>query len=275
MQLKNNSLFLTVALMLGMALVAFVPATLQAQQQVRITGGPTLDTVNSNSVFITWSTSLPSSSRVWWSKDKNNLTHLAEGPESGQTSHRVEILNLEPNTTYYFTVESGQTRGTKAENEAETPNVYSFTTTAPGQSKRNQTPQVAEAGTVAGNLENGKVQITNGPIIEAAFGNSARIAWSTNIPGSTRVNYGTDINNMNQLAEAPWGQGGRTHRVELGTLRATSIASRRQLKVASLGELTIHSKCANHQEEWEQGRRGCRPFLCTLARQDKDDPRRL
>ena len=58
MQLKNNSLFLTVALMLGMALVAFVPATLQAQQQVRITGGPTLDTVNSNSVFITWSTSL-------------------------------------------------------------------------------------------------------------------------------------------------------------------------------------------------------------------------
>ncbi len=69
MQLKNNSLFLTVALMLGMALVAFVPATLQAQQQVRITGGPTLDTVNSNSVFITWSTSLPSSSRVWWSKE--------------------------------------------------------------------------------------------------------------------------------------------------------------------------------------------------------------
>src|SRR6266704_482180 len=176
MQLKNNSLFLTVALMLGMALVAFVPATLQAQQQVRITGGPTLDTVNSNSVFITWSTSLPSSSRVWWSKDKNNLTHLAEG------------------------LESGQTRGTKAENEAETPNVYSFTTTAPGQSKRNQTPQVAGAGTVAGNLENGKVQITNGPVIEAASGNSARIAWSTNIPGSTRVNYGTDINNMNQLA---------------------------------------------------------------------------
>jgi len=98
-----------------------------------------------------------------------------------------------------------------------------------------------------------------------------------------------------QLAEAPWGQGGRSHRVELKkpeaqttlissrwetdkpqarTLRATSIASRRQLKVASLGELTIHSKCANHQEEWEQGRRGCRPFLCTLARQDKDDPKK-
>src|ERR1700756_5415729 len=223
MQLKNNFLLFAAALMLGIVLVAFAPAILQAQQQVRITGGPTLDTVNSNSVFITWSTSLPSSSRVWWSKDINNLTHLAEGPESGQTSHRVEILNLQPNTTYYFTVESGQTRGTKTENEAETPNVYSFTTTASGQSKRNQTPQGAAAAAVAGNLENGKVQITNGPVIEAASGNSARIAWSTNIPGSTRVNYGTDINNMNQLAEAPWGQGGRTHRVELKNLKPNAL----------------------------------------------------
>src|SRR5437660_8886169 len=135
--------------MLGMAFAAIPPAPLQAQQQVRITGGPTLDTVNSNSVFITWSTSLPSSSRVWWSKDKNNLTHLAEGPESGQTNHRVEILNLEPNTTYYFTVESGQTRGTKAENEAETPSVYSFTTVAPRQSKREQNPQVANGRAAA------------------------------------------------------------------------------------------------------------------------------
>ena len=219
MQLKNTFLFFAVALMLGMALVAFGPATLQAQQQVRITNGPKLDIVNSNSVVITWSTDIPSSSRVWWSKDKNNLTHLAEGPESGQTNHKVEILNLEPNATYYFTVESGQTRATKAENEAETPSVYSFTTVAPGQSKRDQNPQVAEGGAAAGNLENGKVQITNGPVIEAASGNSARVAWSTNIPGSTRVSYGTDINNMNQLAEAPWGQGGHTHRVELKNLK--------------------------------------------------------
>src|SRR3989442_14350195 len=101
MQLKNNSLFLTVALMLGMALVAFVPATLQAQQQVRITGGPTLDTVNSNSVFITLGTSLPPSSRAWWSKDKKNLTHLAEGPESGQTNHWVEILTYVAIQTQY------------------------------------------------------------------------------------------------------------------------------------------------------------------------------
>src|SRR5919109_2538503 len=122
MQIKNSFLSFARSLLL----VVLAAAVLQAQQQVRITNGPKLDTVNSNAVFITWSTNLPSSSRVWWGKDKNNLTHLAEGPESGQTNHKVEILNLEPNTTYYFTVESGQTRGTKAEHEAETPNVYSF-----------------------------------------------------------------------------------------------------------------------------------------------------
>ena len=215
MQSKNS--FVSCAR--SLLLVVFTAAVLQAQQQVRITNGPSLDTVNGNSVVITWNTDQPSSSRVWWSKGKNNLTHLAEGPESGQNNHKVEILNLEPNTTYYFTVESGQTRGTKAENEAETPNVYSFTTVAPGQSKRNQTPQVAEAGAAAGNLENGKVQITNGPVIEGAGGNSATIAWSTNIPGSTRVTYGTDINDLNELAEAPWGQGGRTHRVQLKNLK--------------------------------------------------------
>jgi phosphodiesterase/alkaline phosphatase D-like protein len=215
MQKRNSFLSFAMSLLLvGLGAVA-----LQAQQRVRISNGPKLDTVNGNTAVITWSTDLPSSSRVWWSKDKNNLTHLAEGPESGQTNHKVEILNLEPNTTYYFTVESGQTRGTKEENEAETPNVYRFTTVAQGQTKRDQTPQVAEAGAAGGNLENGKVKITNGPVIEAASGNSATIAWSTNIPGSTRVNYGTDINNMNQLAEAPWGQGGHTHRVELKNLK--------------------------------------------------------
>ena len=56
-------------------------------------------------------------------------------------------------------------------------------------------------------------------MIETASASSARIAWSTNIPGSTRVTYGTDINNMNQLAESPWGQGGQTHRVEMKNLK--------------------------------------------------------
>jgi hypothetical protein len=67
--------------------------------------------------------------------------------------------------------------------------------------------------------ENGRVRITNGPVIEEADSNHARIAWTTNIQGSTRVQYGTDLGTMNKLAEAPWGQGGNAHRVDLKNLQ--------------------------------------------------------
>ncbi len=65
----------------------------------------------------------------------------------------------------------------------------------------------------------GVVRITNGPVIERADQNSATIAWSTDHEGSTVVDYGTDPNNLNQKAQAPWGAGGLTHRVELKNLK--------------------------------------------------------
>ena len=63
------------------------------------------------------------------------------------------------------------------------------------------------------------VQITNGPVVEIVTDTTAQIAWSTNIKGSTRVTYGTDMGNLGQLAEAPWGVGGLTHRVQLKNLK--------------------------------------------------------
>ncbi len=60
------------------------------------------------------------------------------------------------------------------------------------------------------------VQITKGPTIENAGNNSAVIAWSTNTNASTVLKYGTDPNNLNQTAEAPWG--GLTHRVTIKNL---------------------------------------------------------
>jgi hypothetical protein len=60
---------------------------------------------------------------------QNNLTHLAESPETGSNNHRVTISNLEPNTTYYFQVESGHG---KPQNEAESEGVLSVKTTAAG-----------------------------------------------------------------------------------------------------------------------------------------------
>lgn len=60
------------------------------------------------------------------------------------------------------------------------------------------------------------LNITKGPTVENVTGNSATIAWSTNTSGSTVLKYGTDRNNLNQTAQAPWG--GLTHRVTLKNL---------------------------------------------------------
>src|SRR5512147_447375 len=60
------------------------------------------------------------------------------------------------------------------------------------------------------------VQITKGPTVESTTNNSAVVAWSTNVSASTVVKYGTDPNNLNQTAQAPWGS--LTHRVTIKNL---------------------------------------------------------
>jgi phosphodiesterase/alkaline phosphatase D-like protein len=201
------------AVLLGIVLI--IPAICSAQgQSVQITSGPTIESADDHSATIAWSTNVPSSSQMWYGTDMNNLTQVAEAPYSGGT-HRVQLNNLTPVTTYYFQVESGQGRG--ARGEAESQGVLSFRTPAVGQPAiRNQKPVMAEAE--PGEMS-GKVHITNGPIIEKLTDNSATIAWSTDKKGSSRVSYGTDSNNLTKLGESPWGEGGLTHRVELRNLQ--------------------------------------------------------
>jgi phosphodiesterase/alkaline phosphatase D-like protein len=47
--------------------------------------------------------------------------------------------------------------------------------------------------------------------------NSATIWWESSAPGPTILKYGTDPNNLNQTAQAPWGQ--MSHHVPLPNLR--------------------------------------------------------
>ena len=183
-------------------------------QAVKITNGPVIETATGNSATIAWSTNDASSSRVWYGTDMNNLTQMAEAPY-GATTHRVELSNLKPGTTYYFRVESAVATGGTA---GETQGVMSFRTPAAGQSPiHNEKPTLAEKGLA--NEENGSVKITSGPIIEYVDNNGAVITWTTNRKGSSRVNYGSDPNNLTQLAEAPWGAGGLTHRVTIHGLQ--------------------------------------------------------
>jgi purple acid phosphatase-like protein len=215
---STKKLFLLMMVMTLAAVYAAAATPPQAGQDIRITNGPILEEVNGNAVVIAWSTDVPSSSRVWYATDRNNLTHVAESPENGSNTHRVRIDNLRPNTTYYFQVESSQMRGNRGQAESE--GVLSFRTLSSGaQTVRNQRPVVAASDVAAGMQENGRVRLTNGPVIEEADSNHARIAWSTNIQGSSRVQYGTELGTMNKLAESPWGVGGLTHRVELKNLQ--------------------------------------------------------
>jgi phosphodiesterase/alkaline phosphatase D-like protein len=213
--MKQQLIALLLVLGVGLALSPSMMAQASAQG-VQITNGPLIESADSSSAMIAWSTSQPSSSRVWYGKDANNLTQQAESPYATGNNHRVQLKNLEPSTTYYFQVESA--RG-QAGPEAESPGVMSFKTPAQGQPTiHNQPAQVAQKGP-AGGEENGKVKITNGPVLEEITSNSAKIAWSTNLKGSSRVTYGTDANNLTQLGESPWGQGGLTHRVQLKNLQ--------------------------------------------------------
>jgi hypothetical protein len=111
--------------------------------EVLITAGPVIETAESTSAVITWSTNQPSSSRVWYSEDSDDLTQIAEG--AGQTTeHRVLIEGLQPNTTYFFQVEVPQTA---ASSPMESPAVLSFRTVAPGQNAiHNQRAIVAQKG---------------------------------------------------------------------------------------------------------------------------------
>jgi hypothetical protein len=218
--MRDSLLALLLALGLAVTMSPYMTAqTPSGGQTIQITNGPIIETADTNSAMIAWSTNQGSSSRVWYGTDANNLTQLAESPYSTGNNHRVQIKNLQPNTTYYFELESERGRSGP---EAESQGVLSFKTPAQGQPAiHNQPAQVAQKGATGGD-ENGKVKITNGPVLEEITSNSATVAWSTNLKGSSRVTYGTNPNNMTQLGESPWGQGGLTHRVQLKNLQPST-----------------------------------------------------
>ena len=67
------------------------------------------------------------------------------------------------------------------------------------------------------------LQIINGPVVERTGPHGAVIAWTTNVGGSSLVHYGTDPNNLNQTAQAPYknatNQPNQTHRVRIRNLQ--------------------------------------------------------
>ncbi len=124
------------------ALVAMLLSTAVAlpQQQLTITDGPRIEDVSDHSAEIAWTTSTGGSSVIRYGTDPNNLNQTAQsgysqsGTGSGQhANHRVRIGNLQPNTTYYFVVESGQGQGSGADVRSQ---VGQFMTSGSGTSDK-------------------------------------------------------------------------------------------------------------------------------------------
>jgi phosphodiesterase/alkaline phosphatase D-like protein len=98
-----------------------VMAIAQQAQPLTITHGPKVEYVGRDKAEIAWTTSTGGSSVIHYGTDPNNLNQTAEAPYdksagNGQhVTHRVTINGLQPNTTYYFVVDSGQGQGTGTE----------------------------------------------------------------------------------------------------------------------------------------------------------------
>ena len=114
------------------------PARLNQPVAAVISKGPSIQYADDTSAVITWSTSTPSPSKVYYGTNQNSLAQTAEEP-GANTYHRVHLSGLQPGATYYFQVDTGQgTRNQPA----------SFQTVAAGaQPIFDQTPQAAASAT--------------------------------------------------------------------------------------------------------------------------------
>lgn len=173
----------------------------QKAPKVKIIHGPVVESVKPTTATIAWSSNVKASTILKYGTNPSSLNHTAEARWGGVT-HRVYLRDLNPGTTYYYRVESTQALGTGSQVLS---GVEQFRT--PG----------AAAASSAGAAKAAAVKLTHGPVVEGASTKGATIAWSTNVPASSILKYGTNPQNLNQTAEVRWG--GLTHRVNLRNLQ--------------------------------------------------------
>lgn len=101
-------------------------------EALKITDGPRVEGVGNTWAVIAWTTNTGGSTIVRYGTSANSLNLTAEAPYTDNEgrqhqTHRVHVKNLQPNTAYYFIVDSGQGEGTGTETKS---NVATFTTKA-------------------------------------------------------------------------------------------------------------------------------------------------
>jgi phosphodiesterase/alkaline phosphatase D-like protein len=83
------------------------PAAKQAAsaplRDVKVTYGPLVQVIGNTSAVISWSTNVTTDTALKYGTSADQLDQVARSPWSG-TTHRIELKNLLPNTTYYYRV---------------------------------------------------------------------------------------------------------------------------------------------------------------------------
>lgn len=166
-------------------------STGQAGTAAALQAGPIPQDVTDRSARLWWTTDQGAETKVKYGTDPNNLDKMEQKPW-GQKEHMVELRDLQPDTTYHFQIvrENG-----------------------------NEVARGAFKTQPANYAQDRTVDIIDGPVIEYLDDDAVVIAWSTNVRSSSTVRYGTDPNTLDQTAQAAWGAGGQTHRVQIKPLK--------------------------------------------------------
>lgn len=145
----------TAGLMTGFCIALSMASVAQQPTTLRITDGPRVEGASSNSAQIAWTTNASAGSMLLYGTDRTGVLStvsqgwpanqiqpngatpgMAEIPWGG-TTHRIQLTNLQPQTTYYFAVRSTAGQNTLVGNA--TSNVSSFTTGGNGQAQGRET----------------------------------------------------------------------------------------------------------------------------------------
>jgi len=114
---------------------ARVVAAASTHNVAQITAGPELESTNESMAIIRWTTTNPGGTDlhygiVHYGTEAMNLSQVAKSPNRRNPSHpdmifRVRITGLNPQTTYYYTVES---TGATGVNDGVSSHIESFKT---------------------------------------------------------------------------------------------------------------------------------------------------
>jgi phosphodiesterase/alkaline phosphatase D-like protein len=103
MKIAATLLFLLVVSGISFAQPPHPSALSAPASEVRVTYGPVARVTAAGTIFIAWSTNVSSATALQYGSSPDKLDQMAQTPTEG-TTHRIQLTDLKPDTTYYYRV---------------------------------------------------------------------------------------------------------------------------------------------------------------------------